>query len=77
MKKQTTYRSSQLLINDKLPKGVFIEVRECSAYEETFFRAVLEEREDWRTAIAKFLSDGQLPSDPVEARKIQHRSLRF
>ncbi|GAA0171164.1 hypothetical protein LIER_25261 [Lithospermum erythrorhizon] len=78
-KKEEADRLSKLSTTyyNELPKGVFKEVRECPAYEAKFVRAVLEKREDWRTAIVKFLSNGQLPRDPGEARKIQHRSLKF
>ncbi|GAA0147406.1 hypothetical protein LIER_07115 [Lithospermum erythrorhizon] len=62
---------------DKLPMEVYIEVRDRRAHEEVSIRAFFEEPQDWRTAIAKFLQEGEFLDDTAEARKIQHRSLRF
>ncbi|GAA0172523.1 hypothetical protein LIER_26332 [Lithospermum erythrorhizon] len=38
---------------------------------------VLEEPEDWRSPIARYLVKGQLPETTIEARKIKNRSFRF
>ncbi|GAA0143433.1 hypothetical protein LIER_04120 [Lithospermum erythrorhizon] len=62
---------------DELPKEVYFEVRDRKACEEIPTKAVLEEYQDWRTDIAKFLQDGLLPADSIKARKIQQRILRF
>ncbi|GAA0161261.1 hypothetical protein LIER_17619 [Lithospermum erythrorhizon] len=40
---------------DELPKEVYVEVQDGRAYEETSVKVVLEEPQDWRTAIARFL----------------------
>ncbi|GAA0165734.1 hypothetical protein LIER_21060 [Lithospermum erythrorhizon] len=40
---------------DELQKEVYIEVRDHRAYKETPVKAVVEEPQDWRIAIARFL----------------------
>ncbi|GAA0141635.1 hypothetical protein LIER_35425 [Lithospermum erythrorhizon] len=62
---------------DELPEGVYVEVRENPAYEETIIIPVLEEPEDWRTPIAQYLATGQLPESVTEAQKIKNRSFRM
>ncbi|GAA0159705.1 hypothetical protein LIER_16420 [Lithospermum erythrorhizon] len=60
---------------DELPNEVYVEVRDRRAYKETPTKVVLEEHQDWRTDIAKFLQEGLLLADSIEARKIQQRNL--
>ncbi|GAA0182962.1 hypothetical protein LIER_30466 [Lithospermum erythrorhizon] len=62
---------------DELPKGVYVEIREKPAHEEIISIPVLEEPEDWRTSIARYLVTGQLLKSVTEARKIKNRSFRF
>ncbi|GAA0143614.1 hypothetical protein LIER_42773 [Lithospermum erythrorhizon] len=44
---------------DELSKEVYIELRDHPSYEDS----VLEEPNDWRRPIARYLAMGQLPSD--------------
>ncbi|GAA0157436.1 hypothetical protein LIER_14704 [Lithospermum erythrorhizon] len=59
---------------DELPNEVYVEIREKPAHEENLSLLVLQEPEDWRTPIARYLVKGQLPGDVTEARKIKYRS---
>ncbi|GAA0146549.1 hypothetical protein LIER_06476 [Lithospermum erythrorhizon] len=38
---------------------------------------VIEEEENWKSPIARFILTGGLPSDGVEAHKIKSRSYKF
>ncbi|GAA0142240.1 hypothetical protein LIER_03186 [Lithospermum erythrorhizon] len=62
---------------DELSQGVYVEVREASAYQEAVTLPIFEEPEDWRTLIVQYLVKGQLPGNGIEARKNQNRSFRF
>ncbi|GAA0149046.1 hypothetical protein LIER_08318 [Lithospermum erythrorhizon] len=62
---------------DEMPSHVKIEVRNAPAYEEAAIMRIMEEEEDWRSPIARFILTGELPNDRVEARKIKSRSYKF
>ncbi|GAA0169531.1 hypothetical protein LIER_40779 [Lithospermum erythrorhizon] len=62
---------------DELPKEVYIELRKHHSYEENALSTVLEEPEDWRTPIAKYLTLGNLSSEKAEAKETQNRSYKF
>ncbi|GAA0161093.1 hypothetical protein LIER_39163 [Lithospermum erythrorhizon] len=70
-------QDSQLPIMIELPNEVYVEIREKPAHEENSCLPVLQEPEDWRTHIARYLVKGQLPEDVTEAQKIKYRSFRF
>ncbi|GAA0159682.1 hypothetical protein LIER_16400 [Lithospermum erythrorhizon] len=61
----------------ELQKEVYIKLRDHPAYEEKGLCTVLEEPNDWRTPIARYLASGQLSSDKLEATKTQKRSYKF
>ncbi|GAA0161832.1 hypothetical protein LIER_18059 [Lithospermum erythrorhizon] len=60
-----------------MPSHLKIEIKEAPAYEEIAIMRVMEEEEDWRSPIARFILMGELPNDGVEARKIKIRSYKF
>ncbi|GAA0152096.1 hypothetical protein LIER_37421 [Lithospermum erythrorhizon] len=62
---------------DELPKEVYIELRDHPIYEEKVLSIVLEELEDWRTPIAKYLAMGRFSSDKVDVKKMQSRTYKF
>ncbi|GAA0161163.1 hypothetical protein LIER_17540 [Lithospermum erythrorhizon] len=62
---------------DELTNEVYVEIREKSAHEDNPTLLVLQEPEDWRTPIARYLVKGQLSGDTNESRKIKYRSFRF
>ncbi|GAA0150761.1 hypothetical protein LIER_09626 [Lithospermum erythrorhizon] len=62
---------------DELPKGVCVEIRDKPAYEECLSLPILQEPEDWRTPIARYLTNGQPPESLTEAQKIRNRSFKF
>ncbi|GAA0150547.1 hypothetical protein LIER_09470 [Lithospermum erythrorhizon] len=62
---------------DELINEFYVEIREKPADEENSSLRVLQEPEDWTTAITRYLVKGPLPGDVTEARKIKYRSFRF
>ncbi|GAA0139630.1 hypothetical protein LIER_01136 [Lithospermum erythrorhizon] len=56
---------------------VHVEVKDNPIYMEYYARPVLEEVEDWRSQIARYLALGVLPTDTLEARRVVNRSYKF
>ncbi|GAA0149220.1 hypothetical protein LIER_36887 [Lithospermum erythrorhizon] len=55
----------------KLPEGVYIEVSDQPVYREGVIKSVADPTyTDWRTPITEYLSNGKLPSDNFEAKKV-------
>ncbi|GAA0140491.1 hypothetical protein LIER_01824 [Lithospermum erythrorhizon] len=46
-----------------------VEIRKSPAYEDIAIMRVMEEEEDWRSPITRFILTSELPSDGVETRK--------
>ncbi|GAA0158316.1 hypothetical protein LIER_38617 [Lithospermum erythrorhizon] len=62
---------------NELPQGVCVEIRETPAYEEAMTLPILEELEDWRTPISRYLLAGQLPESVAKARESRITVLGF
>ncbi|GAA0154246.1 hypothetical protein LIER_37834 [Lithospermum erythrorhizon] len=62
---------------EDIPEGVHVEVRDNLIHLELYIRPVLEEVEDWRSPIARYLVQGDLPGDKLEVRRVVNRSFKF
>ncbi|GAA0138400.1 hypothetical protein LIER_00154 [Lithospermum erythrorhizon] len=61
--------------NEKgLGAGILIKGPKGEVFE---YAPVLEEVEDWRSPIARYLVQGELPADKLEARRVVNRSFKF
>ncbi|GAA0187275.1 hypothetical protein LIER_34563 [Lithospermum erythrorhizon] len=78
-KNEEADRLSQLATTyyHELPHEVYIKLRDHPAYEEETLCTVLEEPDDWRTPIAKYLVTWQLPNDKLKGKKVQNRIYKF
>ncbi|GAA0158804.1 hypothetical protein LIER_15739 [Lithospermum erythrorhizon] len=56
---------------DEIPSHMKVEVRNAPTYEEVVIMRIMEEEEDWRSPIVRFILKGEFPNDGVEARKIK------
>ncbi|GAA0157075.1 hypothetical protein LIER_14417 [Lithospermum erythrorhizon] len=72
-------RFSQLATTyyDQLPNEVYIKLRDHPNYEEKMLVTVLEEPEDWRTPIARFIATRQLLDNKLDVKKTQSKSYKF
>ncbi|GAA0158321.1 hypothetical protein LIER_38620 [Lithospermum erythrorhizon] len=58
--------------------GVYVEFCDQPAYKEEVIRNIMNSNTmDWRDPIIKYLNEGMLPSDSIEAKKIQNRSFKY
>lgn len=57
-------------------RTVYVEVLQQPSIEELEV-AGIENNNDWRTPLYKYLTAGELPANPIEARKIKVRGARF
>ncbi|XP_052190043.1 uncharacterized protein LOC127799867 [Diospyros lotus] len=57
-------------------RTVYVEVLQQPSIEESEV-ACIENSSDWRTPFYKYLTTGELPADPKEAKKIKFRGARF
>ncbi|GAA0169556.1 hypothetical protein LIER_24010 [Lithospermum erythrorhizon] len=54
-----------------LPRGVYVKICDSPAYEEGYILSIFEaDVDDWKTPIVRFLTEGILPLDKYEAKKI-------
>ncbi|XP_052181973.1 uncharacterized protein LOC127794767 [Diospyros lotus] len=61
---------------ETIGRTVYVEVLQRPSIEELEV-ACIENSNDWRTPFYKYLTMGELPADPKEARKIKIRRARF
>ncbi|GAA0154020.1 hypothetical protein LIER_12122 [Lithospermum erythrorhizon] len=67
---EAEYEARYNLYNE-LPEGVYIEVRDQPAYKGEVIKSVADSNtRDWRNPIIKYLTQGVLPSDNHEAKKL-------
>ncbi|GAA0171698.1 hypothetical protein LIER_25672 [Lithospermum erythrorhizon] len=57
----------------ELPEEVYVEVYDQPAYKEEIVKNVMGSNiTDWREPITMYLTEGILPSDSIEAKKVQN-----
>ncbi|GAA0172028.1 hypothetical protein LIER_25936 [Lithospermum erythrorhizon] len=62
----------------ELLEGVYVEVCDQSAYKEEVVKSVMgSNTTGWRDPINKYLTEGILPSDSIEAKKVRSRSFKY
>ncbi|GAA0157641.1 hypothetical protein LIER_14868 [Lithospermum erythrorhizon] len=62
----------------ELPEGVYVEVCDQPAYKEEVIKNITgSNTTDWRAPIIEYIANGKLPSDNLEAKKVQNRSFKY
>lgn len=60
-----------------LTKNIFVEIVQTKATEGNSVMSIIEDTNDWRNPIVEYLTEGKLPSDDKQARKLRVKAPPF